>query len=140
MATKPEFSLSVAARHLDTSPGALRKLFARALKTSNGRLEARVDGVHARKRGRLWRVVFDSSWTRDGLLVRWRSAENAARQLGYAPETLRRALQRSYASGSTREVTLRGGHSAARKLGDRWKLLLKSPTPARRGGGGSPHV
>ena len=139
MAAIPEVSLSVAALHLDTSPGALRKLFARAVKASNGRSEARINGVRARKRGRLWRVRFDSPWTRNGVLVRWRSAENVARELGCAPDTLRRALQRRRSSGSTREVTLRGCRSAARKLGDRWKLLL-SPTAARRGRGDSPHV
>lgn len=140
MATKPEVSLSVAARHLDTSPAALRKFFARASKASDGRSEARVDGVRARKRRNLWRVEFDSPWTRDGELGRWRSAEKVARDLGYTPESLRRVLQRRRAKGLTGELTQRGGRCAARKLGDRWKLLLREPRPARRGEGGPSHV
>ena len=137
MPTKPEVCLSVAALHLDTSPGALRKLFERALKASDGQTEVHVDGVRARKRRGLWRVEFGSSWTRDGELVRWRSSEKVASELGYSPESLRRALQRSRACGSTRELSLRGYRSTARKLGDRWKLLL-NPSTVGHDRGGSP--
>jgi len=136
MATRREFSLSVAARHLDTSPAALRKLFARASKTSDGGSEARVDGVRARKRGNCG----SSSLTRDGELGRWRSAENVARDLGYTPGTLRRTLQRRRAAGLTGELTLRGGRCAVRMLGDRWKPLLQRPTPAGPGEGGPSDV
>jgi hypothetical protein len=135
----PECTLSHAAMHLDTSPSALRRSFERAAKARGGRSEVRINGVRARKRGRLWRVVFESSWAPDGTLEPWRSAENVARDLGCAPQTLRRALQRSKSKGSTRLVTLGGTRRAARKFAGRWKLLA-IPTPVRLDGSEASHA
>lgn len=42
----------------------LRRIIERsARRGTNGVLEAQVDGLHARKFGRLWRVRLDEAWT-----------------------------------------------------------------------------
>ncbi|HEU4535809.1 MAG TPA: hypothetical protein VFS00_16900 [Polyangiaceae bacterium] len=56
-------SLGTAAEHLGTSSDALRRLFERrAVRAADGGVEAHVDGVRARKLGRLWRVSLGPSW------------------------------------------------------------------------------
>jgi len=56
-------SVRSAARFLDLTTGALRRtLERRAMRTDDGSVEARFDGVHARKLGRLWRVRFSEAW------------------------------------------------------------------------------
>lgn len=59
-------SLAVAASHLGTSPDALAKVFARNARAVEGGVEAKLDGVRARKLGRLWRVQFSAAWLSDG--------------------------------------------------------------------------
>jgi hypothetical protein len=45
-------------------PAALRKaLDRRATRTADGGIEAELDGVHARKLGRLWRVALSAAWS-----------------------------------------------------------------------------
>jgi hypothetical protein len=57
-------SLQSAAQVLGMTPAALRKsLDRRAARTSDGGIEAEIDGVRGRKFGRLWRVVFSPAWT-----------------------------------------------------------------------------
>lgn len=52
-----------AAAHLGMNVRALRKAFERrATRASDGGTEASVDGVQARKFGRIWRVRFSASW------------------------------------------------------------------------------
>ncbi len=56
-------TLERAAAHLSLTVTALRKtLERRATRASDGVTEAKLDGVHARKFGRLWRVRFSSAW------------------------------------------------------------------------------
>lgn len=56
-------SLPAAAAHLDLTRDALRRaLERRARRTRDGGVEAHIDGVRARKLGRLWRVCLGSSW------------------------------------------------------------------------------
>jgi hypothetical protein len=46
----------------------LRRSFDRhARKGKDGSVEARVDGITARKLGRLWRVALDPAWTKPAL-------------------------------------------------------------------------
>ncbi|TKC99864.1 hypothetical protein [Polyangium fumosum] len=52
-----------AAAHLGMNVGALRKtLERRAVRAADGVTEASVDGVRARKFGRIWRVRFSEAW------------------------------------------------------------------------------
>lgn len=56
-------SLRLAAAFLDLTPGGLRKtLERRAVRAADGGTEATIDGVRARKFGRLWRVMFTERW------------------------------------------------------------------------------
>ncbi|WP_437656593.1 hypothetical protein [Sorangium sp. So ce1182] len=56
-------SVKTAAEFLDMSPDALRRALERhAVRAPDGGIEAEVDGVRARKFGRLWRVQFSSRW------------------------------------------------------------------------------
>ena len=56
-------SMDKAAAHLGMSAEALRKtLERRAVRASDGTTEAVLDGVRARKFGRLWRVRFSEAW------------------------------------------------------------------------------
>lgn len=49
---------------LDLSPEALRRTLERhAVRAPDGGTEAHVDGVRARKFGRLWRVQFSERWS-----------------------------------------------------------------------------
>ncbi|MDI1484839.1 hypothetical protein [Polyangium sp. y55x31] len=55
--------LDRAAAHLGMNVGALRKtLERRAMRAADGGTEASVDGVRARKFGRIWRVRFSEAW------------------------------------------------------------------------------
>ena len=57
-------SLPSAADLLGLTPEALRKtLDRRARKVADGGIEAALDGVRARKLGRLWRVALSEAWT-----------------------------------------------------------------------------
>lgn len=57
-------SIHAAADVLGMTPGALRKIFERkARKAHDGIVEADVNGVRARKLGRLWRVTLSAAWT-----------------------------------------------------------------------------
>jgi hypothetical protein len=59
-------SLDAAAHFLDLKPSALRRtLERRAVRAKDGSVEARLDGVHARRFGRLWRVRFSRAWLAD---------------------------------------------------------------------------
>lgn len=56
-------SVDVAARFLGLTPTGLRKtLERRAIRAPDGGIEAELDGVQARKFGRLWRVRFSTRW------------------------------------------------------------------------------
>lgn len=56
-------SIKTAADYLDMSPEALRRtLERRAVRAPDGGIEANIDGVRARKLGRLWRVQFSARW------------------------------------------------------------------------------
>ena len=58
------YALRDAAPILGVSVGALRKLLERrAERASDGGIEARVDGVRARKFANRWRVSFGEPWT-----------------------------------------------------------------------------
>jgi hypothetical protein len=58
-------SVNSAAEFLDMSPDALRRTIERrAVRASDGGIEANVDGVRARKFGRTWRVAFSERWLR----------------------------------------------------------------------------
>lgn len=69
MTSSPEsvarwMSVEAAARFLDLSADALRRTIERhAVRGDGGGIEARIDGVIARKFGRLWRVKFSAAWT-----------------------------------------------------------------------------
>lgn len=55
--------LERAAAHLSMNAAALRKtLERRAIRASDGATEANLDGVQARKFGRIWRVRFSEAW------------------------------------------------------------------------------
>ena len=55
--------LERAAAHLSMNAAALRKtLERRATRASDGATEANLDGVRARKFGRIWRVRFSEAW------------------------------------------------------------------------------
>lgn len=55
--------LERAAAHLSMNVAALRKaLERRATRASDGATEASLDGVRARKFGRIWRVRFSDAW------------------------------------------------------------------------------
>lgn len=57
-------SLQSAADLLGLTAAALRKsLDRRSVRTSDGGIEAEIDGVRARKLGRLWRVTLSCAWT-----------------------------------------------------------------------------
>lgn len=57
-------SLQAAADLLGLTAAALRKsLDRRAVRTSDGGIEAELDGVRGRKLGRLWRVTLSAAWT-----------------------------------------------------------------------------
>lgn len=59
----PWVSLERAALHLGMGAAALRKaLERRAVRAADGVTEAALDGVQARKFGRLWRVRFSERW------------------------------------------------------------------------------
>ncbi|MBK9263136.1 MAG: hypothetical protein IPM54_25445 [Polyangiaceae bacterium] len=59
----PWLPLERAAAHLSMTVAALRKaLERRATRGSDGATEARLDGVRARKFGRIWRVRFSDAW------------------------------------------------------------------------------
>lgn len=56
-------SIEKAAAHLGMNAAALRKtLERRAMRVADGATEAALDGVRARKFGRLWRVRFSEAW------------------------------------------------------------------------------
>ncbi len=56
-------ALSRAAELLDLTPTALRRtLERRATRAQDGTVEAVLDGVRARKFGRLWRVQLGTAW------------------------------------------------------------------------------
>jgi len=56
-------SIDKAAAHLGMNAAALRKtLERRAVRAADGATEAALDGVRARKFGRLWRVRFSEAW------------------------------------------------------------------------------
>lgn len=56
-------SIERAAAHLGMGAAALRKaLERRAARAADGGTEAALDGVRARKFGRLWRVRFSEAW------------------------------------------------------------------------------
>lgn len=56
-------STEVAAAFLGLTPLALRRTLERsAARAPDGGVEANVDGVRARKFGRLWRVQFTGAW------------------------------------------------------------------------------
>lgn len=56
-------SVAAAADFLGLGAAALRRtLERRATRVSDGGVEANVDGVRARKFGRLWRVQFSERW------------------------------------------------------------------------------
>jgi hypothetical protein len=58
-------SVKTAAEYLDMSPDALRRSIERhAVRAPDGGIEANIDGVHARKFGRAWRVAFSDRWLR----------------------------------------------------------------------------
>ncbi len=60
-------SLQLAADFLGMSAAALRKsLDRRAVRVADGGVEAELDGVRARKLGRLWRVSLSAAWTSPG--------------------------------------------------------------------------
>lgn len=62
-ASSPWVSLERAAAHLGMGAEALRKaLERRAIRADDGGTEAALDGVRARKFGRLWRVRFSEAW------------------------------------------------------------------------------
>jgi hypothetical protein len=64
-------SVAKAASILDLTPTALRRtLERRAVRPPDGSVEANLDGVRARKFGRLWRVFLDEGWLRHGLSPR----------------------------------------------------------------------
>jgi hypothetical protein len=57
-------SVQSAADLLGLTATALRKsLDRRAVRSADGGIEAELDGVRARKLGRLWRVTLSSAWT-----------------------------------------------------------------------------
>lgn len=56
-------SIATAAAFLGLSPDRLRKTLERHARKADGVLESNVDGVTARKFGRLWRVRFSAAWT-----------------------------------------------------------------------------
>ena len=57
-------SLQSAADLLGLTAAALRKsLDRRSVRTSDGGIEAEIDGVRGRKLGRLWRVTLSCAWT-----------------------------------------------------------------------------
>lgn len=61
----PWVSVAAAASFLGLSPDRLRRTIERhARKEDDGSVESSIDGVLARKFGRLWRVRFSPSWTR----------------------------------------------------------------------------
>jgi len=56
-------SLLAAAEHLGEPPDSLRKKLDRVSKRSpDGGIEAELDGLRARKLGRLWKVRLSDSW------------------------------------------------------------------------------
>lgn len=56
-------TIASASEILDLSPEALRRTLERhAVRAPDGGTEANVDGVRARKFGRLWRVQFSERW------------------------------------------------------------------------------
>ena len=58
------YPLRDAAVILAVSPEALRRKFERRVqRATDGVLEARVDGIRARKFGNHWRVSFGKAWT-----------------------------------------------------------------------------
>ena len=57
-------SVATAATFLGLSADRLRKTLERYSRKVDGSIQSEVDGVTARKFGRLWRVRFSSSWTR----------------------------------------------------------------------------
>ena len=66
LATEPQqargwVSVRTAAEFMDMSPDALRRALERhAVRAPDGVVEANIDGVRARKFGRLWRIQFSS--------------------------------------------------------------------------------
>ena len=58
------YPLREAAAILAVSPDALRKQFERHVqRAKDGGIEARIDGVRARKFANRWRVSFGTAWT-----------------------------------------------------------------------------
>lgn len=57
-------SVRIAARTLGFTPVSLRRAIERhARRAEDGTIEARFDGLRARKLGRTWRVQLSSAWT-----------------------------------------------------------------------------
>lgn len=64
-------SLKEAAAFLSLDAGALRKtLERRAMRAQDGGTEAALDGVRARKFGRLWRIRFSDAWGTPAVVCR----------------------------------------------------------------------
>lgn len=62
-ATTQWVTVRAAAERLSVTPGALRRSLERqARRATDGGVEADIDGVRARKFGRLWRVRLSESW------------------------------------------------------------------------------
>jgi hypothetical protein len=59
-------SVATAAAYLGLSADRMRKTLERHARMVDGATESNVDGVVARKFGRLWRVRFSALWTRTG--------------------------------------------------------------------------
>jgi hypothetical protein len=67
MSSRSWVALANAAAFLGLTPAALRRSLERhAVQLLDGGVEAEVDGVRARKFGRLWRVRFHDRWLREG--------------------------------------------------------------------------
>lgn len=63
VSTQGWVSVATAATFLGLSPARMRKTLERHAVRVAGAVESRIDGVVARKFGRLWRVRFDPCWT-----------------------------------------------------------------------------
>jgi hypothetical protein len=63
MSATPWTSLSKGADFLGVTPGSLRRTLERNVEVApDGGTEANIDGLRARKFGRLWRIQFSDAW------------------------------------------------------------------------------
>jgi len=61
--SQPWLSLLTAAEHLGESADSLRKKLERAsVRAEDGTVEANLDGIRARKLGRLWKIRLSAGW------------------------------------------------------------------------------